>query len=124
MVSECDKDNVCRRNNCGKSGGSVSEAFEVNIDVHQGSVLSPLLFTIVLEALSKEFRMGLPWELFYADDLVIIAASKSELMERIELWKKGMEGKGLRVNVKKTKVLKCCVAADIRKEFGRYPCSV
>ena len=33
--------------------------------VHQGFVLSPLLFTIVLEALSREFRIGCPWELLY-----------------------------------------------------------
>jgi len=105
-------------------GPSASEEFEVNVGVHQGSVLSPLLFTIVLEALSKEFRLGLPWELFYADDLVIIAVSKQELMERLESWKKGMECKGLRVNVKKTKVMSCCVEADTRKESGKYPCGV
>src|SRR5271163_1549548 len=46
-----------------------SKEFEVKIGVHQGSVLSPLLFTVVLEALSEEFRQGLPWELLYSDDL-------------------------------------------------------
>ena len=44
--------------------------------VHQGSVLSPLLFIIVLEALSREFREGLPMELLYADDLLLMAESK------------------------------------------------
>ena len=33
----------------------------------------PLLFFIVLEALSREFRSGLPMELLYADDLVLMA---------------------------------------------------
>ena len=45
-----------------------SRGFDVKVGVHQGSVLSPLLFIIVLEALSREFR-GLPLELLYADDL-------------------------------------------------------
>jgi hypothetical protein len=54
-------------------GESYSEAFDVKVGVHQGSVLSPLLFIIVLEALSQDFCMGLPWEMLYADDLVIIA---------------------------------------------------
>ena len=31
----------------------VSAEFEVKVGVHQGSVLSPLLFIIVLEALSR-----------------------------------------------------------------------
>ena len=52
---------------------SFSEEFEVKVGVDQGSVLSPLLFIIVLEALSREFRVGCPWEILYADDLVILA---------------------------------------------------
>ena len=43
-------------------GEGYSEEFEVKVRVHQGSVLSPLLFIIVLEALSGEFRSGVPWE--------------------------------------------------------------
>ena len=49
--------------------------FEVKVGVHQGSVFSLLLFIIVLEALSREFRSGVPWEDLYANDLVIIAES-------------------------------------------------
>ena len=41
--------------------GQVSAEFEVKVSVHQGSVLRPLLFTIVLEALSRMFRQGVPW---------------------------------------------------------------
>ena len=37
-----------------------SEELGVGVGVHQGSVLSPLLFIIVLEALSREFRTGCP----------------------------------------------------------------
>ena len=37
-----------------------SEEFEVKVGVYQGSVLSPLLFIIVLEALSREFCCGVP----------------------------------------------------------------
>jgi len=50
-----------------------SNCFGVKVGMHQGSTLSPLLFVIVIEALSREFRVTLPWELLYADDLVVIA---------------------------------------------------
>ena len=41
-------------------GEGLSDEFELKVGVHQGSVPSPLLF-IVLEALSREFRAGVPW---------------------------------------------------------------
>ena len=64
-------------------GEGFSKEFEVKVGVHQGSVLSPLLFIIVLEALSREFRAGVPWEDLYADDLVIIADSLEECVRRL-----------------------------------------
>ena len=48
--------------------GPNSEEFGMGVGVHQGSVLSPLLFILVLEALSREFCTGVPWEFLYADD--------------------------------------------------------
>jgi len=42
--------------------------------------MTPLLFVTVTEALSREFRVTLPWELLYADDLVVIAETEDELM--------------------------------------------
>ena len=92
--------------------------------VHQGSVLSPLLFTIVLEALSRHFRKDLPCELFYADDLVLLAETREILKEKINIWKEGLESKGLKVNIGKTKVMKCHVAANMQVESGKYPCGI
>ena len=50
-----------------------SSGFEVKVGMQQGSALSPLVFVIVMEAISREFRVALPWELLYAHDLVVIA---------------------------------------------------
>ena len=96
----------------------------MKVGVHQGSVLSPLLFTIVLQALSRHFRKSLPWELFCADDFVLLAESREILMEKIKIWKEGLKSKGLRVNIGKTKVMKCHVAANMQVESGMYPCGI
>ena len=76
---------------CVLVGEGYSEEFEVKVSVHQGSVLSPLLFIIVLECLSQEFHSGVPWEDLYADDLVIIAESLEECVRRLLTWKEAME---------------------------------
>jgi len=55
--------------------------------MHQSSALSPLLFVIVMETISREFRVALPWELLYADDLVVIAETEEHLIKRVNDWK-------------------------------------
>ena len=75
-------------------GEGYSEKFEVKVGVHQGSVLSPLVFIIVLEALSREFHSGVPWEDLCVDDPVIIAESLEECVRRLLTWKEAMEKKG------------------------------
>src|SRR6476469_223661 len=100
-----------------KTKYGLSEEFGVKVGVHQGSVLSPLLFTIVLEAFSREFRVGLPFELLYdnIDDLALLAESEKLLIEKVNRWKLGMEEKGLRVNIGKTKVMRCQPGAGRRE---------
>jgi hypothetical protein len=49
---------------------------EVKFGVHQGLVLSSLLFIIVKEALSSEFCVWLPLELFYEYDLCLLAETE------------------------------------------------
>ena len=105
-------------------GEGYSEEFEVKVGVHQGSVLSPLLFIIVLEALSQEFCSGIPWEDLYADDLVIIAESLEECVRRLLAWKEAMEKKGLRVNAGKTKIMICGMGLDLLQSSGEFPCAV
>ena len=39
-----------------KTKHGVGESFEMEVDVHQGSVLSPILFVVVIEALRCEIR--------------------------------------------------------------------
>ena len=71
-------------------GDEYSNSFDVRVGVYQGSVLSPLLFVIVLEALSMELRTGCPWEILYDDDLMVSAQSMDELLVKFRTWKSEM----------------------------------
>jgi hypothetical protein len=61
-----------------------SESVPVKVGLYQGSVLSPLLFIIVMDVLTRELKEGLPWEFMYADDPVLVATSERELKEKIQ----------------------------------------
>jgi len=107
-----------------RTDGGDSDSFDVKVGLHQGSILSPLLFVIVMEMVTRELRDGLPWELLYADDLVLMAESIEELKDRILKWKRGMEAKGLTVNVGKTNVIIGGEGAVEVVGTSKWPCGV
>jgi hypothetical protein len=62
--------------------------------------------------------------LFCEDDMALLAASMEKLLEMIRQWKDGMEQKGLRINMGKTKVMKCKVRQGQAENSGKSQCGV
>ena len=81
-------------------------ALEVKIGLRQGSVLSPLLFTAVLDLSSRKTVMkDAMKKLLYADDLALVANVKQELQESLDEWNGLFTRHGLKINLEKTEVL-------------------
>ena len=106
-----------------KVKAGISEEFEIGVGVHQGSGLSPLLFIVVMNEVTKEGLEQDLWELLYADDIVLTARTKNEVIEKFNKWKKLLEKRGLKVNMKKTKGMISGKEKTLR-ETGQYPCGV
>ena len=71
----------------------------------QGSSQSPFLFEIVMEEATKWCRKADPWELLYADELVLTAEAKQEVDIMFRVWDYAVERCGMKVNIEKTKLL-------------------
>ena len=80
-----------------------------------------MLFVIVMEAISREFRVALPWELLYADDLAVIAETEEKLIKTLNEWKDNVESKGMRVYMNKTKVIISGERQKVRQKAVRWP---
>ena len=65
--------------------------------------MRPLLFAVVMDVVSSEPRSGLPSELLYADDLVLMALTMEQLSRRVAKWR--VFDKGLKMNARKSKVM-------------------
>ena len=68
-------------------------------------MLSPLTFAIVVDVATEHAREGLMNEILHTDDLVLMSESMDDLWERFQKWRSALEGKGLKVNVGKTKIM-------------------
>ena len=107
-----------------RTDAGVSEHFEVKGGLHQGSVLSLLLFAAVMDVVSSETKSGLPSELLYADDLVIMAPTMEQLGRRVADWRASLLGKGLKLNVGKSKVMVGSNGGKIIVNSGKWPYGV
>jgi len=77
-----------------------------------------------MEAISREFRVALPWKLLYADDLAVIAESEEDPIKRLNVWKENVERKSMRVNMNKTKVMISGKCQKARQKVVKRPCGV
>ncbi len=56
--------------------GGDTEPFKITIGLHQGSTLSPYLFALVMDELTKDIQTDVPWCMLFADDIVLVDETK------------------------------------------------
>ena len=61
--------------------------------------------TVVMDVVSSEARCGLPSELLYADELVLMVPTMEQLGRRVGEWRASLLDKGVKVNAGKSKVM-------------------
>ena len=77
---------------------------------------------IVLEALSREFRLECPEELLYVFDLVLVSATLECLKWRLESWKGALGLKWVRVNVETKTMVRSNYAIKVIIE-SKFSCA-
>ena len=83
----------------------MTEGFKVEVGLHQGSALNPFLFAIVMDRLTDEVRQESPWNMMFADDIVICSESKEQVENSVERWRYALERRGMKVSRIKTEYM-------------------
>ena len=108
IVQECYK-NVTTRV---RSTVGTTDSFHVEVGLHQGSALSPLLFNIVFDVITENVREEPPWCVFYADDIVLVTDRKRKLERKLEEWRVALESRGMKISRSKTEYFTTDTSGD------------
>ena len=84
-----------------------TDDFPIKIGLHQGSALSPYLFALVMDEVTRGIQGDIPWCMLFADDVVLVDDSRTGVNRKLELWRQTLESKGFRLSRTKTKYMMC-----------------
>ena len=66
-----------------------TKGIEIEVGLHQGSALSPLLFMIIIDVITEEIEEGTLWAMLFADDLVSCDPDRENVWRRMGLKSAG-----------------------------------
>ncbi len=105
-----------------RASGSDSMPFEIRFGVRQGRALSPTLFNYKIDCIIDQALQDYPGvqvranvhvpDLAYADDIVILSSSYSEIQGLFEAINRHTATVGIRINASKTKVMSALIPGD------------
>ena len=68
--------------------------------------MSPFLIAVIMNCMTRGVQREAPWDMLFADDVVVCTETKEEIEERLEVWREAMEGRRKRVSRHKAEYLK------------------
>lgn len=96
-----------------------SSMFSIKDGLRQGGVISPTLFIILIDDIiqatkSNKYKVNIGYhrlnavsisQCAFADDMMICTSLETSLQGALGLWEKELNSRGMKINVKKTKVM-------------------
>ncbi|GKD32465.1 ataxia telangiectasia mutated family protein [Tanacetum coccineum] len=58
----------------------------MEVGLHQGSTISPYIFALILDDLSRGIQKSIPWCMIFIDDIMLVAEYAKGLNKRLEHW--------------------------------------
>ena len=110
----------------------IISSFEVKTRVRQGCLLSPFLFLLVIYWIMKSTTTGsnngIQWtlwmqldDLHFADDPALLSHNHSQMQDKTTLLETTSAGTGLKINRKKTELMKMNTTANAPVTVGGEP---
>jgi hypothetical protein len=69
--------------------------------------LSPYLFALVMNEVTRDIQGDIPWCILFANDVVLVDDNRVGVNRKLELWRHTLESKGFRLSRTKTEYIRC-----------------
>jgi Reverse transcriptase (RNA-dependent DNA polymerase) len=70
---------------CVRACNGESNIYPIKIGLHQVSALSPYIFTLVIDEITKDIQGDIPWCMLFADDVMLIDENKIGVNQKLKL---------------------------------------
>ena len=78
--------------------------------------VSPYLFALVMDYVTRDIQGDIPWCMLFADDVVLVDESRTRVNQKLKLWRETLECKGFRLSRTKTEYMRCDFGATTWEE--------
>jgi len=79
----------------------------IGMGLHQCSALSPFIFTLAMDELTRGTQDALPWCMLFVNDIFLIDETRQGVNDNLERWRRMLEVRGFRVSRSKPEYLHC-----------------
>ena len=67
--------------------GELRDEFSITTRVHQELVLSPFLFIIIIDEITKGIQDKIPWCMLFVNDIVLVDVIREWINTKLKLWR-------------------------------------
>ncbi|KAK8921435.1 hypothetical protein KSP39_PZI020494 [Platanthera zijinensis] len=67
-----------------RTSEGLTQFFFITVGLHLGSTLSPYLFTLILDELTRHIQQAIPCSLLFADDIVLVDEMREGVNAKLE----------------------------------------
>ncbi|KAI0496953.1 hypothetical protein KFK09_023279 [Dendrobium nobile] len=101
---------------CDQTQGALAKHFPIAVGLHQGSALSPNLFALVLDVLTRHLQEDVPWCMIFVDDVLLVDKTREGVESKLELWRSTLESKDFHLSGSKTEYMECNFSSNKSSE--------
>ena len=93
-----------------------TDYFPIKIGLHQGLALSPYLFALVMDEVTRDIQGDIPWYMLFTGDVVLVDERQAGVNRKLELWWQTLESRCFGLSRTKTKYMRCNFCGATQEE--------